>query len=134
MIRLAKKVLKQPVIRFLVVGGSAFVVEYGSFTIMYDLIGVWLILANGLSFILGLGTSFSLNRLWTFGYKEYEKRTTHQLAYYVILAGINLLATILIVSYLKHLGIAPKYGKLIAMALTSSWNFVLFKKFVFTHK
>jgi len=129
-----QQLLQKPFLRFLIVGGGAFAAEYLSFIVMYYALGIWLILANGLSFGAGLGTSFSLNRAWTFGHKEYKKATTRQLSYYVTLAILNLLATLIIVSYLKHLGLAPKFGKLLAMVITSSWNFVLFKNFVFNHK
>lgn len=118
--------------RYLIVGSSAFVVEYGTFYLMYYLFHWHLILANSLSFILGLLTSFILSRIWTFYGQDYKNKLHAQFGMYISIALLNLLLTNLIVSWLKYADLAPKFGKLFAMVFTSLWNYLLFKRIIFT--
>lgn len=124
--------------RFLFVGICAFSVEYGTFYFLYYAIHQKLILANSISFILGLLTSFIFNRIWTFtlnkGNKSYKKGIKHQFSYYTILSIVNLILTNLIVEGLTLISINPRFGKLIAMVTTSLWNYTLFKYIIFNHK
>jgi putative flippase GtrA len=120
-------------IRYVLIGLLAFAVEYGSFYFLFVISGLFLLAANALSFCLGLIVAFVLNRIWAFGSHEYSKKAAHQFGFYATLAVINLLLTLVIVSALKWIGVEPTIGKLIAMVITSSWNFLLLKFWVFTH-
>ncbi len=91
-------------------------------------------LASGISFCLGLAITFTLNRAWAFASHEYSKKAAHQLTYYTILASLNLFLTVALVGVFQKLGLLPMVGKFIAMVLTSGWNFLLLKFFVFSHK
>jgi putative flippase GtrA len=129
-----KRYISESLMRYLVVGSAAFVAEYGSFYLLYEEAKKPLYLANSVSFGLGLLTSFILNRIWTFESKaQYSKKTSHQLSYYVILSLINLGLTNLLVAILKGQSVNPKYGKLVAMVITSLWNYISFKLIIFTH-
>lgn len=129
-----KHLLSLHLTKYLVAGCAAFAAEYLSFYVMISSFGVALYVANTLSFCIGLMTSFLLNRLWTFGGKQYSKGASHQLSFYIILATANLMLTNLLVAIFTNAGINPKIGKLIAMIVTSSWNFILFKYIIFRHK
>ena len=126
-------VLDRSLIKYLAVGITAFVIEYGTFYFLYMELGISLIVANSVSFFLGLLTSFAFNRLWTFGKRTYSKNTSHQLLLYFMLAFINLLLTNITVEILIKINIIPSIGKLAAMILTSLWNYVLFKRVIFKH-
>lgn len=128
------QILNKSLTKYLLIGGLAFAIEYGTFYILYIGLHIGLVIANSFSFILALLTSFTLNRLWTFGYQEYNKKAAHQLSFYVVLASINFILTNLIVEGLAALSLNPKIGKLIAMITTSLWNYILFKIIIFTHK
>jgi putative flippase GtrA len=120
-------------IRYAVSGLVAFGVEYGSFYLLFVVGGMYLLAANALSFCCGLITAFMLNRLWAFSAHEYNKKASHQFGFYATLALVNLFLTLAIVAGLKWLGIKPTVGKLIAMVITSSWNFLLLKFWIFAH-
>jgi putative flippase GtrA len=127
--------LSVPLLRFLAVGFCAFGVEYATFYILYAELAWHLYIANSLSFILGMITSFSLNRMWTFiSHKDYSKKVPHQLSYYAALAIINFILTNVIVETLASISLSPKIGKLIAMITTSLWNYVLYKFIIFSYK
>jgi putative flippase GtrA len=128
-----KLLLKHSFARYVLVGGVAFVTEYTSFYGLFVGLKIPLLLANALSFCLGLLVAFGLNRLWVFSAHEYDKAAHHQLGLYISLAVINLFLTLALVASFTHLGIKPTFGKLIAMVITSSWNFILLRFLVFTH-
>jgi len=120
--------------RYIIVGSIAAIIEYGSFYGLYFGLHWPLYIANSISFGLALLTSFLLNRLWTFKGKEsYNKKTIHQFGYYLTLSFINLLLTNIVIGVFWHIGINPSRGKLIAMVITSLWNYVIFKQTIFTY-
>ncbi len=133
MIRKAKQLVTKSLVKYLVVGVSAFVVEYLTFLVLYKAVLMPVIVSNGLSFLTGLLTSFSLNRIWTFNAKQHQHTKSRQLQMYVLLAAVNLLLTILLVQVFIAIGIAPGISKLVAMVATSCWNFVLFKLAIFKY-
>lgn len=131
---LLSRLLKQSIVRYLLVGATAFVAEYTSFYFMYFSLNLPLYGANSLSFILGLTTSFTLNKVWTFGNSDHTKRTTHQLGLYISLAFINLLLTNILVGWLVYSGLSAGISKLAAMIITSLWNFVIYRQIIFKTK
>lgn len=128
-----KPLLRTSFVRYVLIGLLAFAVEYISFYLLFVQAKMVLVVANALSFCLGLVVAFLLNRAWAFSHHEYSKKAAHQFGFYATLAIINLFLTLAIVAILKWMGVEPTIGKLIAMIITSSWNFVLLKFWVFTH-
>jgi putative flippase GtrA len=130
----AQKIIEKRLIHYLVAGGTAFVVEYGSFLVFYYGLHMSAVIANTISFILGLATSFTLNRFWVFGHKKQNRRVSHQLSIYAIVGGANLLITDTAIHYMVHAGIPAFIDKILLVMLVACWNFVIFKKFIFAHK
>lgn len=126
-----QRIVRSKLLKYLVSGAGAFTVEYVSFYCLYRITALHLLIANAVSFFLGLLTSFILNKLWTFDSKTHAHRTAKQFNMYVILALINLVATLLLVQFFSQIGFMPEIGKFFAMILTSVWNFFLFKKIIF---
>lgn len=127
---------KTYLIRYLLVGSGAFLVEYVSFYILYNSLSAKVVAANSLSFIAGLLFSFSFNRQWAFKKYEYnyQKNLSHQFSIYLGLAIFNLLASNVIVVVLQQLSVNPLLGKIVAIAFIAAWNFVLFRKIIFKIK
>lgn len=127
--------LSTPIIYFWAFGLCAFGVEYCTFYIFYAELGWRLYIANSVSFILGMITSFTLNRLRTFAsHQDYSKKVSRQFSYYAVLGAINFGLTNAIVEILASISVNPKIGKLIAMITTSLWNYFLYKHIVFNHR
>lgn len=118
--------------KYLVAGLTAFSIEYVSFYLMYKS-GLILIIANSVSFILGLLTSFTINRVWTFGHDQYERKASHQLFFYATLALLNLVVSNIVIEVFRHGGLEPEIGKLVIMLAIPIWNFFIFKKIIFRH-
>ena len=129
-----KLLLKHPFVRYVLSGLTAFAVEYVSFYVMFEQFKVMVLVANAFSFCLGLLVAFGLNRAWAFSAPDdYSKKATHQFGFYMTLAVINLFLTLGIVGVLRRFGVDPVIGKFIAMVITSSWNFLILKFWVFSH-
>ncbi len=117
--------------RYLIVGGTAFLTEYGSFYALYQAGHVQLYLANSISFCCGLIVSFIFNRAWTFNKRVFAHKTHHQALMYAVLGLINLGMINALVGVLKHLGVDPRIGKLIGQLTIVTWNFVIYRKIIF---
>lgn len=126
-----KKLLESSLVRFLLGGGITVLCEYIVFYVLYIFLGWNLLLANSLSFGVGLGTSFMFNRLWAFKKDKYNRKAHHQAVLYGVLAATNLIMNNLIVAGLKDLGLDPRIGKVIAIVLIATWNFMIYHKIIF---
>ena len=118
--------------KFILSGGTAALVEYLTFIVLYNVLDTWLILSNIISFSLGLITSYSLNKLWVFDTKGDTKRS---FALYLLLAGVNLCISsglLWVSTYL--LSVDPLIAKIIIMVLVATWNYFIFSKFIFANK
>lgn len=118
--------------RYLLTGICAFAVDYLVLTSLYYVLNVWLVVATSAGFISGLVVSFTVNRLWVFGRAGRQRNPFHQSAEYITLVIFNYLFTVLVVSGLNHLGIQPFYGKILVTGCIVVWNYLLFKKIIFS--
>jgi len=75
-------------VKFLVVGTIGFVVDFGSFNILYRVLGFHPVLAQTISFCLAVTSNFTWNRLWTYP-ESRSKPIARQFAQFFIL---NLIA------------------------------------------
>ena len=127
------------IIIYLFVGGSAFIVEYISFIILLPLISMSynIVVAQFISFCIGLIISFNGNRLYTFNSPDmtYARNVPSQISAYLTLAAINLCLSTLGIYILTHLfSVPPLLAKVIIMLMIVSWNFLIFNKLIFKTK
>lgn len=130
MSRLPRFLRNSKLIKFLVSGCLAALVEYLSFAlIVYKLGNNRFILGQVMSFCLGLMISFLLNKLWVF---SATGQAHIQMIKYVTLAVINILLSSGILKLLvSGAGIRPVVAKLVVMGCVAVWNYTLFSKFIF---
>ena len=117
------------VIKFLISGGLAATTEYVSFLFIAIGLKTPIILANIISFMLGLCVSFILNRSWVFT----SKSNVHKkLVKYFVLAVANVAISTGMLFILNHdFFVYPAIAKLIVMALIAIWNYFIFSKLIF---
>jgi len=126
-----QKLLANRIVRFLLGGSVTVVCEYVVFYVLYVLFHWNLLVANSLSFGVGLGISFLFNRLWAFKQDNFRRKVHHQLLMYIALAATNLVFNNLIVAGLKDFGLDPRIGKIVAIVAIAVWNFLLYKSLIF---
>lgn len=128
-----KRVLSDNKTKYLIAGGSAFLLEYLTFIILNGISG-FLVLANIVSFAVGFFFSFILHRKWTFSGQQHHNTHT-QLFFYLLLALVNIILTsFLIGGMVNILYIPASIAKLLCMGLVIVWNFVLLNKMIFKRK
>lgn len=126
------KLIESNLSRFLLSGGVTFVCEYVIFYLLFAILSWNLLIANSVSFGVGLAVNFLLNRQWAFKKATFQRKTQHQVGMYVMLAIINLLLTNLIVSGLNEVGLDPRIGKIVAIVLIAISNYYIYRRLIFS--
>ncbi len=124
------RLLKNQKIRYLIAGGSSFLLEYSIFVVTQIVTGN-IYFSNSISFLAGLTVSFILHKYWSFAGVHTQK--THNQAFaYVFLAATNLVLSNIIIGLLvTQLQLSPFISKVATMALIVLWNYYIFAKFIF---
>ncbi len=125
-----KSFLARPLGRYLVIGGSVYVLEL-IVIVAAQALGASPTVAVGISFWVGLIISFLLTKLVTFG----DKRTHHkvllpQIIAFSLLVLFNFGFTVLVTSWLQSI-LPPVVTRTIALGVTTIWNFYLYRTRIF---
>lgn len=116
--------------RYLFIGGSVYLLEL-IVIVVAQWLGASAVFAVALGFWIGLLTSFGLQKIVTFG----DKRLHHQVLLpqfiaYCLLVLFNFGFTVLIAKLLANL-IPAVIIRTIALAITTIWNYYLYKTRIF---
>jgi putative flippase GtrA len=76
-------------LRFAVVGAVGAVVDFGSYNILHNLLGVTAVLASVLSFTAAIVSNFTWNRLWTYPDSR-SKPVSKQLVQFTVVSFVGL--------------------------------------------
>ena len=125
-------------IKFGVVGASGMVVDFGVLYLLRDVAGLHDLLANTISFTAAATSNYFLNRIWTF--RSHEKNVGVEYLKFLLVSVIGLLinnGVLLLSKFLwpvayetgtiTLLGVTIDYFylfKLLAIAITTMWNFL----------
>ena len=126
--------------RFLTVGAVGTLLDFSILTLL-KLAGFPTLLANSLSFTVGLLNNFTWNRLWTFG-DAVNADWRRQLAQFTLVSLVGLVLNNLIVlsleSTLSNILIQPQWGylpaKVIATGVVVFWNYFANRTWTFKNK
>ncbi len=130
MVAQVRNFLAKPIGRYLIIGGSVFLLEIAIIIIAQSL-GASPTLAVGISFWLGLIISFTLTKLVTFGDKRVHHRILlPQIIAFSLLVMFNFGFTILVTSWLQDV-VPPVVTRTIALGVTTIWNFYLYRTRIF---
>lgn len=117
-------------VRYLLIGGSSAFIEFVCFVFLNKILGL-IVIANIISFLVGLLYSFLLHRLWTFR-GNHKINPKLQFLSYTVLAVMNLIITSNMIFYLNSSLHVPAWiAKLICMVLVVIWNFIILNKLIF---
>ena len=115
-------------VRYLLVGGVAFLVDVSLLALLHDWLAVPLVIATPAAFLLSFGVTYFLQRLLTFGT---ESSVASSAVKYTALVAFNTIATTAIVAGVAALGPAWIIGKIVAVASTTVWNYFAYRYWVF---
>lgn len=125
---LFNRVYRNSVVRFLFIGGLSFALDLGLLIALHEMFNVDLLIATPIAFLVSLVFNFFLQRIFTF------QATNHHgisAAKYISLVVFNIAVSDLIVAGFDALGWYYVIGKATATVLTTSWNYVLYKAWIF---
>lgn len=110
-------------VRYAVVGGIAFVVDYGSLYLLTEFAGLNHLLSAAIAFTLGLATNYALSISWVFR----DSRRSHGAVEFSVFALVGIVGLGLneVVIWLGTdvLGFHYMLSKIVSTALVFFWNF-----------
>lgn len=125
-----KNSLLQQIIRFGVVGGSAFVIDYGIMIVLTEFAGINYLVSSGISFSISVIFNYILSICWVFNVTT-ERSKTQDFLVFIVLSivglGINQLIMWLCVD---KIGIFYMVSKIGATAIVMVYNFITRKIFL----
>jgi putative flippase GtrA len=117
--------------KYFIVGISGVVIDMGLLVLFKEVFAippVWAVVIIQLLMIVYI---FLLNKYWSFRNKEVDHR---QLVRFLILAGFNYLFSVLVMYIFNDLlGFEYKLVRLATIAVMVSWNFFLYKHWVYAN-
>ena len=123
------KLLFSKLLKFVIVGSSGMIIDFGITYLCKEILKINKFLSNGIGFVLAATSNYFLNRNWTFN-SQSENIGTQYAQFMIVSAiglGINSLVLYLLNEKLKW---NFYFSKLIAIAITTIWNF--FANLLFT--
>jgi putative flippase GtrA len=124
------KLLRRPGTRYLLVGGSVYLFEVAIILIAQHQ-GASVVIAVGMSYVLGTMASFFLQKFVTFGdARMHHKILVPQLVAVSLLVLFNFGFTLLVAKLFAHIWPAIA-ARTLALLITTLWNFYLYKTRIF---
>jgi putative flippase GtrA len=130
--------------RFLVVGGLSAAVDVGLLVVLREVVGASVPVAATIAFWAALLVNFALHRAWSFAAPvepPAEGTTTPtaaavrdvggSFARYLVLVGVNYVATIAIITGGVALGVPYVVAKVAAIGFGAAWTYVAYARWVF---
>lgn len=123
-----KKLFKQ-IIKFGIVGGLAFVIDYSLLYILTEFCGIYYFYSSIISFIVSLIFNYIASIKWVFDVNK--KQTLKDIIIFITLSviglGINQLVMYIMVETMK---VYYMISKIVATAIVMIWNFITRKIFI----
>lgn len=114
--------------RFIIVGGISFAIDLGLLMLLHEVFLVELVIATPIAFLTSLGFNFALQRMFTF---RSDSGKSVSFLKYCLLVVFNTLAIDVIVNVIDWLGAGYQIGKVVSTIMTTAWNFLLYKHWIF---
>jgi putative flippase GtrA len=109
--------------RYVIVGGTAFLVDFGSLFALTELAGAHYLAAAALAFLLGLATNYALSVSWVFATRRLDRRWAEFAVFGAIgLVGLGL-NEFVVWQCTETLGLHYLASKCVAAVLVLFWNF-----------
>lgn len=122
------KLFEHEILRYLVVGGGAVVIDFISYMTMVHLIHLNTSFSKGTSYVLGALFSFIINKIWTFAS---DKKTHEAFIRFAILYTATFLTNVAINALVLWLGAITFIGFSVATATSIVLNYIGQKYWVF---
>ena len=113
---------------FVIAGGTATVVNYGVFLVLYWA-GMLYLVASAIGYVSGIALSFAINRVLVF---RSSGNTRTEALRYTLAYGVALMAQLLLLEVFVRAGLDPVVANAIALIIVVIGNFFVIRRFVFS--
>ncbi|MDD3985247.1 MAG: GtrA family protein [Methanobacterium sp.] len=116
-------------LRYLFVGGAAFIVDMGSLYVFTDYFGIYYLISAAIAFLLGLIINYILSISWVFNNRTFNSRTL-EFGVFTFIGIIGLgFNELFIWFFTAKLGLYYLLSKIIVAVIILCWNFFA-RKFI----
>jgi putative flippase GtrA len=119
------------IIKFIIAGGTAFVVNIVALFVFTDIIGIHYLTSTVLAFLVAFIISFVLQKFWTF--RDHSSDQLHvQGILYLIMQGVNLgLNALLMYTLVEYLHVYYLFSQVIISFFLAFVSFFINKRYIF---
>lgn len=111
-------------LKYLIAGGAGFLVDFGTLTFCYELLGINHLLSAAFGFIVGLIFVYISSNAWVFKKRRYRQHAGIEFVVFAVIGLVGLGLTVLFMwAFVDGFGIHPLIAKLGTTALVLLWNF-----------
>ena len=115
-------------VRYLIVGGLSFLVDFGLLVLLHQFLGWPVSLATAVAFLSSLVFNFIVQRKFSF---DAGHKTHVSMIRYALLVVANTVASVVIVELLTPTVLGYMGGKIISTAAMTVWNYFLYRHWIF---
>lgn len=118
-------------LRYIFVGGAAFIVDFGSLYLLTDLFGVYYLISAAIAFVLGLIANYLLSISWVFNKRTLDSRGM-EFSVFALIGIVGLvLNEVFIWFFTAEVGLYYLISKIISAIIILFWNFFARKYVLF---
>ena len=126
---ITQKLYNHKFIRYIVVGGTTFVIDLGLLILLKLHFHLSIPVATTIAYWTSIIFNFTLNRWWSFNIAEKKNLSKHMFSY-LLLLSFNYLFTVIFVSLMsKYMSFA--LAKILAVLLSTPWTYIIYKNIIF---
>lgn len=118
-------------IKYIISGGTAALTNLVVLYICTDWLGIWYVISAGIAFLISLGVSFSLQKLWTFGDKSWQGAHWQFSFYFLVILGDLIFNEVAIYLLVEKVKLYYIFAQIIIEAIIAPINFIFYKFKVF---
>ena len=116
-------------VRYLFVGGSTFVLDFGLLAVFHGILGAVIAVATSAAYWISILYNFLLNRYWTFDAREKRSLKRHIVTYLMLLIVNYIFVVVFVGIASRHINYLA--AKAIAVALQMVWTYPVYKNKIF---